>query len=1200
MKVYELFHKQIDRDIKGVIKIGQNDDENIKQELEEYVVTRELRTHIDKFFTAYKKGLNGHTDKMGVWISGFFGSGKSHFLKILSYVLENKEVNGMKAIEYFGDKIDDNLLLADMKRASDTSSDVILFNIDSKADSDSKSNKEAIVKVFNKVFNDHLGYCGSIPWLAELEQKMDRDGVYEAFKYRFKEINDDPWESARNDFFFIEDEFVESYAYVFDMSEDAIRKWFNKAEDHYNLSIEKFTNSVKEYIESKGKKHQVIFLVDEIGQYIGDDSGLMLNLQTVAEDLGTTCGGKSWIIVTSQQDIDSVVKVKGRDFSKIQGRFDTRLNMSSANVDEVIKERLLRKNEKNGAVDTLKLKYQDNESIIKNLLIFSSKTPDMKKYKSADEYAAVYPFVPYQFYLLQEVFNSIRTHGASGKHLSEGERSLLSAFQESTTKFKEQDLDFIMPFYAFYHTIESFLDHDINIVIQRAIGNDQLDEFDVDVLRLLFLIKYLGDKMPPNLDNITTLMVDRISVDKLELQKSVKESLDKLYRQALIQKNGDTYIFLTNAEQDINSEIKNVPVEYSEVIKSLSSIIYDDILKADNKFAYTKEHIFTYNHKFDGDFYSSQKGELTLQVVSPAFNGGEDDDSMLKLLTMQENSVIFKLPESMSYFEEMEEAMKIEMYLRRNVVKSNIPEVERIKITKVEEIRTRKERVADLLSTSLSKAAVYTHGQRVDIKEKAAEYRIDEGFRTLVDNKYSKINILKPFIPSSGAKIKFAEIFKERPQMTLTDTMPNKQSYDEILGHIENMSKMHVPLTIKSIVDKYAKDPYHWRTEDVKGLVLRMFNSQLISLVYASEALDRKEVESVVSLVAKDSNLESIKIKFKIKPQPELIKKVKDIMKKVFDQGHLANDESTLKDDVENVLKQELRKRVHNGEQLNIEAYLRQYKTNAEYPYPGKNVLLDGKEVIEDILKNREEMNFFNAVKSAEEDLIEYGKDVEDVKEFFKNKRKIFDEAVEQINNYKLSETYVSNTEARETIKAMIDIIKMSNPYREIYRLPELRMKFISIFTELLEKESKLVEGVIISEEESTLKYLDNSDISPDKKYEMTTKINSRFKKLLDELGRAKVFRDAIFKKDEASKAKELLINEIEKIEKEQSKVHPGGEGEINDPPKPVKKVRKLSLTSYAKAFKDVESDTDLEEVVSKFRELLKDEMKNNDVIKFY
>ena len=101
MILKELFAKEIDRDIKGVIKVGQGDDENIRQELEEYVVTRELRKHFAEFFNSYKRGINGNTDKMGVWISGFFGSGKSHFLKILSYLLENKEVNGKKALDYF-------------------------------------------------------------------------------------------------------------------------------------------------------------------------------------------------------------------------------------------------------------------------------------------------------------------------------------------------------------------------------------------------------------------------------------------------------------------------------------------------------------------------------------------------------------------------------------------------------------------------------------------------------------------------------------------------------------------------------------------------------------------------------------------------------------------------------------------------------------------------------------------------------------------------------------------------------------------------------------------------------------------------------------------------------------------------------------------------------------------------------------------
>ncbi|WP_406543162.1 hypothetical protein [Clostridium ljungdahlii] len=94
MELKKMFLKDIERDIKGVIKVGQDDDSDIFQELDEYVVTNELLGHFGDFFEAYKKGILDHTDKMGVWISGFFGSGKSHFLKILSYLLENRVVNG--------------------------------------------------------------------------------------------------------------------------------------------------------------------------------------------------------------------------------------------------------------------------------------------------------------------------------------------------------------------------------------------------------------------------------------------------------------------------------------------------------------------------------------------------------------------------------------------------------------------------------------------------------------------------------------------------------------------------------------------------------------------------------------------------------------------------------------------------------------------------------------------------------------------------------------------------------------------------------------------------------------------------------------------------------------------------------------------------------------------------------------------------
>jgi len=172
MKINDMFAKKINRPIQGVVKVGQDTEAIIKTELDEYVVTKELHEHFKTFFNAYRKGTQQSTDKMGVWISGFFGSGKSHFLKILSYLLGEQLYDGNKAINYFEGKIADSFVMADMQVASDTSADIILFNIDAEADANSKAGKDPIVKVFMKMFNKMQGFCASMPWMADLERQM--------------------------------------------------------------------------------------------------------------------------------------------------------------------------------------------------------------------------------------------------------------------------------------------------------------------------------------------------------------------------------------------------------------------------------------------------------------------------------------------------------------------------------------------------------------------------------------------------------------------------------------------------------------------------------------------------------------------------------------------------------------------------------------------------------------------------------------------------------------------------------------------------------------------------------------------------------------------------------------------------------------------------------------------------------------------
>lgn len=247
MQIKDMFRKKIDREIQGVIIVGQGEETNVAQELEEYVVTRELQRHFADFFAAYKKGIQGTTPKMGVWISGFFGSGKSHFLKILSYLLQNKQVGDKHAIDYFieDQKITNQMVLADMQLAANTPSDVILFNIDSKSDSNGKENKDAIVNVFLKVFNEMQGFCGSMPHLADLERRLSEEGRFEEFKEKFEEEYGDPWESSRQDFDFIQDSVVDVLSDMDFMSESAARNWCEKATESYQISIEDFAKRVK-------------------------------------------------------------------------------------------------------------------------------------------------------------------------------------------------------------------------------------------------------------------------------------------------------------------------------------------------------------------------------------------------------------------------------------------------------------------------------------------------------------------------------------------------------------------------------------------------------------------------------------------------------------------------------------------------------------------------------------------------------------------------------------------------------------------------------------------------------------------------------------------------------------------------------------------------------------------------------------------
>jgi len=182
MQLENLFVKAVDRPIEGVIKA--DDDVSLYTELDEYVITNEVAKRLDLFLDAY---LN-YQGANGVWVSGFFGSGKSHLLKMLALLLENKPIEDITPLDIFLEKQPLNeggIFANDLKRAVSIPSESILFNIDQKADVISKTEIDALIAVFVKVFDEHCGYYGKQAYIAQFERELDADGHFSILDFLF-------------------------------------------------------------------------------------------------------------------------------------------------------------------------------------------------------------------------------------------------------------------------------------------------------------------------------------------------------------------------------------------------------------------------------------------------------------------------------------------------------------------------------------------------------------------------------------------------------------------------------------------------------------------------------------------------------------------------------------------------------------------------------------------------------------------------------------------------------------------------------------------------------------------------------------------------------------------------------------------------------------------------------------------------------
>jgi len=1052
MQIKELFKKDIARPINGVVKADQTENETVFVELDEYVITNELKEHIENFFKFYMPSVHNPEQasiagKSGIWVSGFFGSGKSHFIKILSYLLENIQAhqNGRTryAYDFFQEKLrDEPFLIGDIEKAIQKQNKVILFNIDSRANTDDR--EDAILKVFLKVFNEQLGYSGDHAHIAHLERDLDARGNFDAFKQAFETLSGENWLAQRDSFDFYRDDIAEALSQVTGQSLDSTRQWVEKLEENFPLDIANFCKWVKEYLDGDTDR-RILFFVDEVGQFIGSNTQMMLKLQTITENLGTICEGKAWVVVTSQEDIDAVLGrmqgSKSQDFSKIQARFE-RISLSSSNTNEVIEKRLLDKTEH--AKTELAALYEQKGDIIRSQLSFDqSNGAELANYTDVENFVNSYPFIPYHYNLVQKIFSGISRAGASGQHMSKGERSLIDAFQIATNLYTDDNVGRLIPVYSFYTSIKKFLDTAVVRDINQAQQKSSINEFTINVLQALFMIRYV-DEVKSTLDNLVTLCISEVDQDKRTLRLEIEQSLEVLERNLLVARQSDEYIFLTNEEKEIEKEIQNTEIEPSDETGELSRIIFDEILRRNNNYRYPEnKQDFPITRFCNGiPFDRNVESDVQFKVISP-IDASYSDYNEAACGNYSTECILLKINDKPKLFDELRSYIKTEKYIKKN--SANGSEQEQLRREKANENSKRRKRLVEELETLIKESDFYTLGSNFDAKGGSISVMLEGAYRYVIENTFGKLKLINPFQGNIIVETQQTLVAGDTAQigLDLHGETVNPGAIQEVEQHIALSDEHGYPVNAADIIKKFSKRPYGWNNDEIVLILARLGLANKIIFQANQQDVLLKHVYEHLSKSQKRANLRIRRIKQQ--SEANLNKAVK--LYKSLGFGTAPNSEKELfnvaVDNRDSKLKGWLEK-------------LKKFKSmSLTGHYPGKAEIENGIELIASITELKSSFQFIEQFLASSNKLEDFEEEYESIENFYETQFSVWQSLVKA-----LTITFAQNRsflEKSEEAKAALDklevIYKNPRPYRDIRNIKPLIEQVSKIDKALIEKQ---------------------------------------------------------------------------------------------------------------------------------------------------
>lgn len=545
--IKQLFAGDIYRRIEEVIKVDQTDEQILHEELGEYVLTDAIREHYKRILRSYWDTPNNPHEGIAIWVSGFFGSGKSSFAKMLGLALQNRTVLGESAAAILAERGGDNELTVLLKQiAEHVRTHAVIFDVST--DRGIKSGNQTLTEIMYRLFLKSLRYAEDLD-LAGLEIALEQKGELERFEATYRELFDQDWNDNKDLIAFSLGEASTVMNRMFPDRYPTPDSWVLAVQDRADITPGRLAERCKELMARRRPERNLVFVVDEVGQFVARDVQKMLDLQAAVQSLGRVGRGKIWIVVTSQEKLTELVgglDDKRVELARLMDRFPLQVHLEPSDISEVTSKRVLAKSA--AALDSLRDLYRTHNGRLTSNTRLSAdiQLPDL----STDRFQDLYPLLPYQIDLIIQVVSGLRTQGGASKHVGGANRTIIKLAQQllihDGVKLAEQPVGRLATIDQIYDLIAGNIPSEIRGKI-TAIKDEVAHPLAQKVAKAICLLQYVKS-IHRTAENIAAALHPAVSADSL--LSEVKEALQQLVDAHKVRVSDNQYRIPTPAEDD--------------------------------------------------------------------------------------------------------------------------------------------------------------------------------------------------------------------------------------------------------------------------------------------------------------------------------------------------------------------------------------------------------------------------------------------------------------------------------------------------------------------------------------------------------------------------------------------------------------------------------------------------------------------------